>query len=339
MKLLVTGGAGFIGSNFIGYMIRKYPQYEIVNVDALTYCGSTDNLAAVEANANYRFVRGRIEDKDFIRELFEKEAFDMVVNFAAETHVDRSLGEPGQFLVTNILGTESLLEASGRYGVKRYHQVSTDEVYGDLPLQERAIKFTEESPVRPSSPYAVSKASADLLALAYYRSFGVPVTISRCSNNYGPYQFPEKFIPLMISRAQRDQRIPIYGDGQNVREWLHVADHCSAIDRILHDGRIGEVYNIGGNNEYSNLQIAALILGKLKKPESLLTFVGDRKGHDRRYAIDPAKMERELGWKPVYAFEKGIVDTLRWYQENTWWMERRLNEDYQAYFASVYPEL
>ncbi len=339
MKLLVTGGAGFIGSNFIQYMVKKYPQYEIVNVDALTYCGSTDNLTAVEKNANYRFVQGRIEDKAFIRALFEREAFDMVVNFAAESHVDRSLEEPGKFLVTNVLGTESLLEASCRYGVKRYHQVSTDEVYGDLPLEARAMRFTEESPIRPSSPYAVSKASADLLALAYHRSFGLPVTISRCSNNYGPYQFPEKFIPLIISRAEKNQKIPIYGDGQNVRDWLHVADHCSAIDRILHDGKPGEVYNIGGNNEYSNLELVALILEKLKKPESLLTFVGDRKGHDRRYAIDPAKLERELGWKPSYVFAQGIEDTLRWYQENAQWMEKRLNGDFQAYFAAVYPEL
>lgn len=339
MKLLVTGGAGFIGSNFIGYMMRKYPQYEIVNVDALTYCGSTDNLTAAAGNANYRFAQGRIEDKAFIGELFEKEAFDMVVNFAAESHVDRSLEEPGKFLVTNVLGTESLLEASVQYGVKRYHQVSTDEVYGDLPLEEKAVKFTEESPIRPSSPYAVSKASADLLAIAYYRSFGLPVTISRCSNNYGPYQYPEKFIPLMIGRAKRNQQIPVYGDGQNVRDWLHVADHCSAIDRILHDGKPGEVYNIGGNNEYSNLQIAALILEKLGKPESLLTFVGDRKGHDRRYAIDPAKIERELGWKPSYAFEEGIEDTLHWYRENAQWMEKRMNGEYQAYFAATYPGL
>lgn len=339
MKLLVTGGAGFIGSNFIAYMVQKYPEYEIVNVDALTYCGNADNLAVLEETARYRFVRGRIEDKSFIMDLFEKERFDIVVNFAAESHVDRSLTEPGRFLTTNVLGTESLLEASRKYGVKRYHQISTDEVYGDLPLHESAMKFSEDSPIRPSSPYAVSKASADLLTLAYHRSFGLPVTISRCSNNYGPYQFPEKFIPLMIGRAERNLKIPIYGDGQNVRDWLYVEDHCSAIDMILHQGRCGEIYNIGGCNEYSNLQTASVILEKLQKPESLLTFVRDRSGHDRRYAINPAKIESELGWRPSYTFAEGIDATLQWYRTHQAWLEERLNEEYQAYFAATYPGL
>ena len=322
MKVLVTGGAGFIGSNFIHYMLQSHKDYEIVNVDALTYCGNLDNLKAIENEENYRFVKGKIEDEVFIDDLFQKEQFDMVVNFAAETHVDRSLMNPNVFLISNIMGTQTLLQASCKYGVKRYHQVSTDEVYGELPLEDKTKKFHEDSPICPSSPYSVSKASADMLVLAYGRSFGLPVTISRCSNNYGPFQFPEKLIPLVISRATQNQQIPVYGDGKNVRDWLYVEDHCRAIDRILETGKIGEVYNIGGNNEYSNLEIVTLILELLNKPIELITFTQDRKGHDRRYAICADKMERELDWKPSVSFEQGIRRTIEWYQEHYEWMEK-----------------
>ena len=339
MKVLVTGGAGFIGSNFIHYMLQSHKDYEIVNVDALTYCGNLDNLRTIENAENYCFIKGRIEDEAFINELFQKEQFDIVVNFAAETHVDRSLRNPKQFLISNIMGTQILLAASCKYGVKRYHQVSTDEVYGELPLEDVTKRFHEDSPICPSSPYAVSKASADMLVMSYGRSFGLSVTISRCSNNYGPYQFPEKLIPLVRSRATKNQQIPIYGDGKNVRDWLYVEDHCRAIDRILQDGKIGEVYNIGGNNEYSNLEIVTLILKLLNKPTELITFTRDRKGHDRRYAICPDKMEQELGWKPNYTFEQGIKKTITWYQEHGEWMERLLDKEYQKVFAEINPEL
>ena len=339
MKVLVTGGAGFIGSNFIHYMLQSHKDYEIVNVDALTYCGNLDNLRTIENAENYRFIKGRIEDEAFINELFQKEQFDIVVNFAAETHVDRSLRNPKQFLISNIMGTQTLLEASSKYGVKRYHQVSTDEVYGELPLEDKSKKFHEDSSICPSSPYAVSKASSDMLVLSYGRSFGLPITISRCSNNYGPYQFPEKLIPLVISRAEKNQHIPIYGDGKNVRDWLYVEDHCRAIDGILHKGKIGEVYNIGGNNEYSNLEIVTFILELLNKPQELITFTQDRKGHDRRYAICPDKMEQELGWKPSYTFEQGIRKTITWYQEHGEWMEKLLDKEYQKNFAEINPEL
>ena len=339
MKLLVTGGAGFIGSNFIHYMLQSHEDYEIVNVDALTYCGNLDNLRGLENVANYRFIKGRIEDEEFIDKLFWRERFDIVVNFAAETHVDRSLMNPKMFLTTNILGTQTLLEASCKYGVKRYHQVSTDEVYGELPLEDVTKKFCEDSRICPSSPYAVSKASSDMLVLSYGRSFGLLVTISRCSNNYGPYQFPEKLIPLVISRAENNQQIPIYGDGKNVRDWLYVEDHCRAIDLILQEGKIGEVYNIGGNNEYSNLELVTLILETLNKPQELITFTQDRKGHDRRYAICPDKIEQKLGWKPSYTFEQGIKKTITWYQEHNEWMNKLLNQDYQKFFAAINPEL
>lgn len=339
MKLLVTGGAGFIGSNFIHYMLQSHEDYEIVNIDALTYCGNLDNVKELENVKNYRFIKGRIEEESFIDELFQKEQFDVVVNFAAETHVDRSLRNPKAFLISNILGTQTLLEASCKYGVKRYHQVSTDEVYGELPLEDKTKKFHEESPICPSSPYAVSKASADMLVLSYGRSFGLPVTISRCSNNYGPYQFPEKLIPLVISRAEENLQIPVYGDGKNVRDWLYVEDHCKAIDRILQNGKNGEVYNIGGNNEYSNLELVTLILEKLNKPKELITFTQDRKGHDKRYAICPDKMEQELGWKPKYSFEQGIIKTITWYQEHEDWMGKLLDKEYQESFAQINPEL
>ena len=339
MKVLVTGGAGFIGSNFIHYMLQSHKDYEIVNVDALTYCGNLDNLRTIENTSNYRFIKGRIEDEAFIEDLFQKEQFDMVVNFAAETHVDRSLRNPKQFLISNIMGTQTLLEASCKYGVERYHQVSTDEVYGELPLEDKTKKFHEDSPICPSSPYSVSKASSDMLVLSYGRSFGLPVTISRCSNNYGPFQFPEKLIPLVISRATKNQQIPIYGDGKNVRDWLYVEDHCRAIDCILQKGKVGEVYNIGGNNEYSNLEIVTFILELLNKSQELITFTQDRKGHDRRYAICPDKMEQELGWKPSYTFEQGIKKTIIWYQEHGEWMERLLDKEYQKVFAEINPEL
>ena len=300
MKILVTGGAGFIGGNFVNYMVETYPNDMIVNLDLLTYAGNLETLKAVENKSNYKFVQGDIADNTFIDKLFETEAFDAVVNFAAESHVDRSIKDPGIFLRTNILGTQVLLDASRKYGVKRYHQVSTDEVYGDLPLDRLDLFFTEETPIHTSSPYSASKAGADLLVQAYHRTFKVPATISRCSNNYGPFHFPEKLIPLMISRALNNEALPVYGKGENVRDWLHVYDHCVAIDLILRNGKVGEVYNIGGHNERTNLAVVKTILKALDKPESLITYVTDRAGHDLRYAIDPTKIETELGWKPKY---------------------------------------
>ena len=294
MKILVTGGAGFIGGNFVHHMVNKYPDDEIVNLDLLTYAGNLETLKPVEDKPNYKFVKGDIADEAFIMDLFEKEQFDMVVNFAAESHVDRSITDPGIFVTTNVMGTRVLLDASKKYGVKRYHQVSTDEVYGDLPLDRPDLFFTEDTPLHTSSPYSSSKASADLFVLAYYRTYGLPVTISRCSNNYGPYHFPEKLIPLIISRALADEELPVYGKGENVRDWLHVSDHCEAIDLILHKGKPGEVYNVGGHNERTNLEVVQTILKALDKPESLIKFVTDRPGHDMRYAIDPAKIEKSL---------------------------------------------
>ena len=287
-------------------------------------------------NPNFTFVKGDIADKDFVDALFEKEKFDIVVNFAAESHVDRSIENPQLFLVTNILGTQVLLDASKKYGVKRYHQVSTDEVYGDLPLDRPDLMFTEQTPLHTSSPYSASKASADLLVQAYYRTYGTPVTISRCSNNYGPYHFPEKLIPLMITRALADESLPVYGDGKNVRDWLYVEDHCRAIDLIIHNGKVGEVYNVGGHNEMANIDIVKLILKELGKPESLITYVADRKGHDRRYAIDPAKIHRELGWLPETKFADGIKKTVRWYLENRKWWEDIINGEYKNYYAHMY---
>ena len=311
-KLLVTGGSGFIGCNFIEYMLKTYPTYEIVNVDLLTYAGSLENNRAVSGYPQYRFIQGDIRDRTFIFELFEKEMFDWVVNIAAESHVDRSIENPADFLTTNILGTQILMDACRAYQVKRFHQVSTDEVYGDLALDSELL-FTEDFPLKASSPYSASKASADLLVLSYFRTFQLPVTISRCSNNYGPYQFPEKLIPLMILKALKNAKLPVYGTGENIRDWLHVLDHCKAIDAILHKGCSGEVYNIGGNQEYSNLTIVKFILDELRKPYELIEFVTDRPGHDLRYAIDSSKIQEELGWAPSYSFEIGLKSTIEWY--------------------------
>lgn len=336
MKILITGGAGFIGGNFVYHMLSNHPDYNIVCLDKLTYAGNLSTLESALKNPNFTFVKGDIADKDFVDALFEKEKFDIVVNFAAESHVDRSIENPQLFLVTNILGTQVLLDASKKYGVKRYHQVSTDEVYGDLPLDRPDLMFTEQTPLHTSSPYSASKASADLLVQAYYRTYGTPVTISRCSNNYGPYHFPEKLIPLMITRALADESLPVYGDGKNVRDWLYVEDHCRAIDLIIHNGKVGEVYNVGGHNEMANIDIVKLILKELGKPESLITYVADRKGHDRRYAIDPAKIHRELGWLPETKFADGIKKTVRWYLENRKWWEDIINGEYKNYYAHMY---
>lgn len=339
MKLLVTGGAGFIGSNFIYYMQKTHPDYEIVNLDLLTYAGNPDSLKEAEQSPNYRFVRGDIADSALVTDLFEKERFDTVVNFAAESHVDRAVLNPSVFVRTNVLGTQVLLDAAKTYGVKRYHQVSTDEVYGDLPLDRPDLFFTETSPLHTSSPYSAAKAGADLLVLAYHRTFGLPVTISRCSNNYGPYQFPEKLIPLMILRALKDEPLPVYGTGENIRDWLYVEDHCIAIDMILQKGTVGEIYNIGGHNERTNLHVVKTILETLNKPEALISFVTDRPGHDRRYAIDPAKISAELGWTPTVAFENGIRETIRWYVEHPDWWQRILTGEYSRYIETMYGKL
>ena len=336
MKILVTGGAGFIGGNFVHYMVNKYPEYQIVNLDLLTYAGNLETLKGVEDKPNYKFYRGDIADREFVMDLFDRERFDIVVNFAAESHVDRSITNPGIFAETNVIGTLVLLDASRAYGVKRYHQVSTDEVYGDLPLDRPDLFFTEETPLHTSSPYSSSKASADLFVLSYQRTFGLPVTISRCSNNYGPYHFPEKLIPLMISRALADEKLPVYGKGENVRDWLHVEDHCSAIDLIIHKGRVGEVYNVGGHNERTNLEVVQTILKQLDKPESLIHYVTDRPGHDMRYAIDPTKLETELGWKPKYNFDTGIRQTIQWYLDNEDWWQNILSGEYSNYFDKMY---
>ncbi len=338
MHILVTGGAGFIGSNFIYRMLKDHPEDTIVCLDALTYAGNLETLEEALKNPTLRFVKGDIADRPFVYDLFEKEKFDVVVNFAAESHVDRSIEEPEIFLITNILGTQVLLDASMKFGVKRFHQVSTDEVYGDLPLDRPDLFFTEETPIHTSSPYSSSKASADLLVLAYYRTYGLPVTISRCSNNYGPYHFPEKLIPLMISRALANESLPVYGKGENVRDWLHVDDHCHAIDLIIRNGRVGEVYNIGGHNERTNLKVVKTILHQLDKPESLITYVTDRKGHDLRYAIDPTKMETELGWKATYTFDTGIKQTIQWYLDNEQWWKNIINGDYKNYYKKMYEE-
>ena len=336
MKLLITGGAGFIGGNFIHYVLRNDPQDQVVCLDALTYAGNLETLAGVMDDPNFTFVHGDISNRDAVYRLFEEEKPDVVVNFAAESHVDRSIENPGLFLHTNILGTGVLMDACREYGIKRFHQVSTDEVYGDLPFDRPDLFFTEETPLHTSSPYSASKASADLLALAYHRTFGLPVTISRCSNNYGPYQFPEKLIPLMIANALNDKPLPVYGKGRNVRDWLYVEDHCAAIDLILREGREGEIYNIGGHNERTNLQVVGAILKELGKPESLIRFVTDRPGHDRRYAIDPAKIHGELGWEPATGFEDGIRRTVRWYLENRPWWEHIISGEYQNYYAKMY---
>ena len=336
MKILVTGGAGFIGGNFVHHMVNKYPEYEIVNLDLLTYAGNLETLKPVEDKPNYKFVKGDIADRPFIMDLFEKEKFDIVVNFAAESHVDRSIEDPGIFVRTNVMGTTTLLDAARAYGVKRYHQVSTDEVYGDLPLDRPDLFFTEETPLHTSSPYSSSKASADLFVLAYYRTYDLPVTVSRCSNNYGPYHFPEKLIPLMIANALNDKPLPVYGTGENVRDWLYVEDHCRAIDLIIHKGRVGEVYNVGGHNEMTNIDIVKIICKELGKPESLITYVADRKGHDMRYAIDPTKIHNELGWLPETKFADGIKKTIKWYLDNKEWWETIISGEYQNYYEKMY---
>ncbi len=338
MKYIVTGGAGFIGGNFVHYMVEKYPNDEIINLDALTYAGNLETLKPVEDKPNYKFVKGDIADREFIFKLFEEEKPDIIVNFAAESHVDRSISDPGIFVRTNVMGTTTLLDACKEFGIKRFHQVSTDEVYGDLPLDRPDLFFTEETPLHTSSPYSSSKASADLFVMAYYRTFGIPVSISRCSNNYGPYQFPEKLIPLMISRALADERLPVYGNGANVRDWLHVYDHCQAIDLIIQKGADGCVYNIGGHNERTNLQVVKTILHTLDKPESLIQYVTDRPGHDMRYAIDPAKLEKELGWEPVYNFDTGMKQTIEWYLNNREWWEHIVSGEYNNYFDRMYGE-
>ena len=336
MKIIVTGGAGFIGGNFVHYIVNKYPTDQIVCLDLLTYAGNMETLEPVMDNPNFSFVKGDIADRKFIYELFETEKPNVVINFAAESHVDRSIENPEIFLQTNVIGTSVLLDACRKYGNIRYHQVSTDEVYGDLPLDRPDLFFTEETPLHTSSPYSASKASADLLVLAYHRTFGVPVTISRCSNNYGPYHFPEKLIPLMIANALNDKALPVYGTGENVRDWLYVEDHCIAIDLIVRNGKIGEVYNIGGHNERTNLDVVKTILRELGKDEGLITYVSDRLGHDRRYAIDPTKMQTELGWQPTTLFDEGIKKTIQWYLDNTSWWERILSGEYQDYYDKMY---
>ncbi|GGG19329.1 dTDP-glucose 4,6-dehydratase [Paenibacillus aceti] len=332
MKLLVTGGAGFIGSNFVLYMLKKHPDYQIVNVDALTYAGNLENLKSIENNPNHVFVKADIRDAAKMDELMGQ-GIDVVVNFAAESHVDRSIMEPDVFVKTNVLGTQVLLDAAQKHNISKFVQVSTDEVYGTLG--DTGL-FSETTPLAPNSPYSASKAGGDLLVRAYHETFGLPVNITRCSNNYGPYQFPEKLIPLMISKALADEQLPIYGDGLNIRDWLYVEDHCSAIDLVIHKGRNGEVYNIGGNNERTNLHIVKTILEQLDKSESLMTYVQDRPGHDRRYGIDPTKTMTELGWKPAHSFETGIQETIRWYLDNKEWWTRIQSGAYQDYYAKQY---
>lgn len=336
MKVLVTGGAGFIGSNFIFYIRKKRPDYALVCLDKLTYAGNLQTLASVMDTPGFKFIRDDIADRKAVYAAFEAEKPDMVVNFAAESHVDRSIENPSVFLETNVMGTQVLLDACRKYGVERYHQVSTDEVYGDLPLDRPDLFFTEQTPLHTSSPYSASKASADLLCNAYQRTYGLPITISRCSNNYGPYQFPEKLIPLMIANALADKPLPVYGEGLNVRDWLYVEDHCAAIDLILEKGKVGQVYNIGGHNEMRNIDIVKGILDFLGKPESLITHVTDRKGHDMRYAIDPTFIHRELGWLPETKFEDGIGRTIQWYLDNRSWWENIVNGEYQSYYERMY---
>lgn len=326
MKILVTGGAGFIGSNFIFYLLKNYPQDEIICLDALTYAGNRATLSAIESKENFHFYLADITDVQAVKNLFETEKPDIVVNFAAESHVDRSITDPGLFLKTNILGTQVLMDNCREFGIQRFHQVSTDEVYGDLPLDRPDLLFTEKTPLHTSSPYSASKASADLLVMAYHRTYHLPVTISRCSNNYGPYQFPEKLIPLMILRALKNEPLPVYGDGKNIRDWLFVEDHCSAIDCILRRGEEGEIYNIGGNNEKSNLEVVQTIIDILGKGK--ITFVEDRKGHDRRYAINAVKIRNILGWVPATDFTEGLIKTIQWYVENDIWWKPILNKEY-----------
>lgn len=336
MKRFITGGAGFIGANFIHYMRKKYPEDEIICLDKLTYAGNLSNLESVLGHPKFVFVKGDIADRDFIFSLFEKERPDQVIHFAAESHVDRSIIAPDAFLRTNIIGTGVLLDAARKFQVKRFHHVSTDEVYGDLPLDRPDLFFTEETHLNPSSPYSSSKASSDLIVLAYHKTYGLPVTVSRCSNNYGPYQFPEKLIPLMIHNATHDKELPVYGDGINVRDWLFVEDHCKAISLILEDGKVGEVYNIGGHNERRNIDVVKIIIKETGKSESLIKYVADRPGHDRRYAIDPAKITRELGWEPETSFEVGIKKTIQWYLTHEAWLTAIFDGEYEKYYERRY---
>lgn len=336
MTIIVTGGAGFIGSNFIFYQMKNHPDDRIICLDNLTYAGNLETLKDVMDQPNFRFVKGDIADRVCVEHLFEEEKPDIIVNFAAESHVDRSIEDPGIFLKTNIIGTQVLMDACRKYGIKRYHQVSTDEVYGDLPLDRPDLFFTEDTPIHTSSPYSSSKAGADLLVLSYYRTFGLPVSITRCSNNYGPYHFPEKLIPLMISRALAEESLPVYGKGENIRDWLYVEDHCAAIDLVMRKGRVGEVYNVGGHNEKSNLEVVKTILAQLGKSEDLITFVTDRPGHDMRYAIDPTKIHNELGWLPQTKFDDGIRLTIDWYLNNKEWWQNILSGEYQNYFDNMY---
>lgn len=330
-NILVTGGAGFIGSNFLRYMVDKYSDYHFINLDALTYCGNLENLTEIEDKDNYSFVKGDIRDKELVNSIVKD--CDYVINFAAESHVDRSILDPEIFIKSNVLGTQVLLNAAKEYGVEKYIQISTDEVYGTLG---KTGYFTESTPLQPNSPYSASKASADLVTRAYHETFDLPINITRCSNNYGPFQFPEKLIPLMISNALENKSLPVYGDGKNIRDWLHVLDHCRAIDLVLHEGKIGEVYNIGGNNEKENIYIVKLILETLNKSQDLIEFVADRLGHDRRYAIDSTKIQEELGWKPLYTFEKGIKETIQWYLDNQDWTSQVKSGKYQEYYDKVY---
>ena len=336
MNILITGGAGFIGSNFIFYELEHHPEDRLICLDKLTYAGNLSTLKDVLDRPNFRFVKEDICDREAVYRLFEEEHPDIVVHFAAESHVDRSIENPGVFLETNIMGTAVLMDAGRKYGVRRFHQVSTDEVYGDLPLDRPDLLFTEETPLHTSSPYSSSKAAADLLAMAYHRTYGLPVTISRCSNNYGPYQFPEKLIPLMIANCLADKPLPVYGQGLNVRDWLYVEDHCKAIDLIIRNGRAGEVYNIGGHNEMANIDIVKLILRELGKSEDLITYVTDRMGHDMRYAIDPSKIHAELGWLPETMFADGIKKTIRWYLDNKEWWETIISGEYKDYYRKMY---
>ena len=339
MKVLVTGGAGFIGSNFVYYLLNKYPNDKVICVDKLTYAGNLSTLKNALKNPNFVFYKTDICDRNSIYEIFEKEQPNVVVNFAAESHVDRSIENPEVFLKTNVLGTGVLMDACLKYDVERFHQVSTDEVYGDLPIDRKDLFFTEQTPIHTSSPYSSSKAGADLLVLSYYRTYGLKATISRCSNNYGPYHFPEKLIPLMIANALNDKPLPVYGTGENVRDWLYVEDHCKAINLIVRNGRVGEVYNVGGHNEMANIDIVKLILKKLNKPESLITFVKDRKGHDLRYAIDPTKIHTELGWLPQTKFSDGIEKTINWYLQNRDWWEEIISGEYQNYYKKMYGDI
>jgi len=329
MKFLVTGGAGFIGSNFMHYMTETYPEDTFVCLDALTYAGNYENLKPIENRKNFKFVKGDIRDIDLVDKLFEEEKFDIVINFAAESHVDNSIKNPNLFADTNVIGTMVLLNASRKYGIKRFHQVSTDEVYGDLPLDRPDLLFTEDTPIHTSSPYSASKAGADLQVLAYARTFKLPVTISRCSNNYGPYQFPEKLIPVVISKALNNENIPVYGKGENVRDWIHVHDHNVGVDLIVRKGVPGQIYNLGGHSERTNLEVVKTILKQLGKSENLITFVSDRPGHDLRYAIDSSKVEKELGWDRTYTFEDGMKETINWYVNNQEWIENIKSGEYQ----------